>query len=106
MINLLRLSCGTNASYHCAKTLKEKFKENFRIIGTDINEQYLVSTYNYLDSFYKVPYASSPNYYETILEICKKEKIDYINIINDYIRNDENRGYIVLDRKDENIVTK
>ena len=36
----------------------------------------------------------------------EKEKIDYINIINDYIRNDENRGYIVLDRKDENIVTK
>ena len=78
MINLLLLSCGTNACYHCAKTLKEKFIDDFYIIGADINEQYLTPSCNYLDSFYKVPYSSSPNYYETILEICKKEKVDYI----------------------------
>ena len=78
MIKLLLLSCGTNACYHCAKTLKEKFKNNFYIIGADINEQYLTPSCNYVDIFYKVPYSTSPNYYETILEICKKEKIDYI----------------------------
>ncbi|MBE6445135.1 MAG: hypothetical protein E7019_03645 [Alphaproteobacteria bacterium] len=78
MIKLLLLSCGTNACYHCAKTLKEKFEKDFYIIGADINEIYLTPTCNYLDAFYKVPYSSSPNYYEIILEICKKEKIDYI----------------------------
>jgi len=78
MIKLLLLSCGTNACYHCAKTLKEKFQKDFYIVGADINEQYLIPTCNYLDIFYKVPYSSSPNYYETILEICKKEKPNYI----------------------------
>lgn len=78
MVNLLLLSCGTNACYHCAKTLKEKFKKDFYIIGADINEQYLIPTCNYLDAFYKVPYSSSPNYYEKIIEICKNEKVDYI----------------------------
>lgn len=78
MIKLLLLSCGTNACYHCAKTLKEKFKKDFYIIGADINEQYLIPTCNYLDAFYKVPYSSSPNYYEKIIEICKNEKVDYI----------------------------
>ena len=78
MVKLLLLSCGTNACYHCARTLKEKFQKDFHIVGADINEQYLIPTCNYLDAFYKVPYSSSPNYYETIIEICQKEKIDYI----------------------------
>lgn len=78
MVRLLLLTCGTNACYHFAKTIKEKFKEDFYIVGADINEEYLIPTCNYLDNFYKVPYSSSPNYYETILEICRNEKIDYI----------------------------
>lgn len=78
MIKLLLLSCGTNACYHCAKTLKENFEKDFYIVGADINEQYLISTCNYLDMFYKVPCSSSSGYYETILEICKKENINYI----------------------------
>lgn len=78
MVRLLLLTCGTNACYHFAKTIKEKFKEDFYIVGADINEEYLIPTCNYLDNFYKVPYSSSPNYYEIILDICKKEKIEYL----------------------------
>lgn len=75
---ILLLSAGTNACYHVAKTLKEKFQNDFYIIGADINEQHLIPTYNYLDKFYKVPYSYSANYYETILNICNEEKVDYI----------------------------
>ncbi|MBE6449037.1 MAG: ATP-grasp domain-containing protein [Alphaproteobacteria bacterium] len=78
MIKLLLLSCGTNACYHCAKTLKEKFQKDFYIVGADINEQYLTPTCNYLDAFYKVPYSTSPDYYETIIKILNAEKVDYI----------------------------
>ncbi len=78
MSRLLLLSCGTNACYHCAKTLKEKFQKDFYIVGADINEQYLTPTCNYLDAFYKVPYSTSPDYYETIIKILNEEKIDYI----------------------------
>lgn len=78
MIKLLLLSAGTNACYHVAKTLKENFKNDFYIIGADINEEFLIPTFNFIDIFYKVPYSNSPDYYSTILEICKNEKVDYI----------------------------
>lgn len=78
MINVLLLTCGTNASFHFTKIIKKKFKDNFKIVGTDINNEYLVASSIYLDKFYKVPYSSSPEYYQLILNICKEEKIDYI----------------------------
>lgn len=78
MKNLLLLSAGTNACYHVAKILKEKFINEFRIIGADINDSYLIPTTPYLDAFYKVPYTNSPDYYQTILNICREEHIDYL----------------------------
>ena len=78
MINLLLLSAGTNACYHFAKILKLKFKNDFRIIGTDINELHLIATSKYLDGFYKVPKSIDKNFYETIINICIKEKIRFI----------------------------
>ena len=78
MINILILSCGTNASYHFIKTIKEKFTDDFRIIGADINEQYLISSGFMLDKFYKVPYSDSPEYNSVILKICEDEKINVI----------------------------
>ena len=77
-INILLLSCGLNAGYHFSKTLKERFNNKFKIIGADINKPYLVSNYHYIDTFYQVPFSNEANYYETIIEICRKEKIDYI----------------------------
>ncbi len=72
MIKLLILSCGTNANYHIAKILKEKFTDDFMLIGTDVNDFWLIQTKNYLDEFYKVPYSNSDEYSDSI------EKIDYI----------------------------
>lgn len=78
MIKLFILSSGTNAGYHISKTLKEKFKDDFFIIGADINESYLISTVPFLDAFYKVPYSNHKEYYSIILNICKKEKINVL----------------------------
>ena len=78
MINVLLLSAGTNACYHVAKILKDKFSSNFRIIGTDINEGYLIPTIFYLDAFYKVPCINDASYYSKIINIIKKENINYI----------------------------
>lgn len=78
MKKLLLLSSGTNACYHIAETLKEKFSGEFYIIGTDINDSYLVATSQYLDKFYKVPYTTDSCYYNVILKICQNEKPDYI----------------------------
>lgn len=78
MIKLLLLSAGTNACFHVAKTLQDKYKGKFYIIGADINEEYLIPTIGYLNAFYKVPPTKAPGYYEAIIDICKKEKADVI----------------------------
>lgn len=77
MIKVLLLSAGTNACYHVAKILKEKFNK-FYIIGADINDDFLIPSFYFLDSFYKVPGSDHNDYYQTILKICKNEKVDYI----------------------------
>ena len=78
MITLLLLSAGTNACYHVARTLQNKYKGKFYIIGADINEGYLIPTIGYLDAFYKVPPTKTSGYYEKIISICKKEKVGVI----------------------------
>ena len=78
MKKLLLLSCGTNACFHIAKILKEKFSKDFCIVGCDINKQWLIPTCDYLDNFYQSPFSSDDNYYSFVLDICKKEKIDYL----------------------------
>lgn len=78
MKKLLILSCGTNACFHIVRVLKEKFKKDFFIIGCDINKNWLIPNCNYLDMFYQSPLSTDENYYSFILEICKKEKINFL----------------------------
>lgn len=78
MPKLLLLSAGTNACYHLAKTIRAKFPGQFQIIGADINEGWLIPTCPYLDAFYKVPFSSDPAYHDTILDICRQEKVDFL----------------------------
>ena len=77
-INILILSCGLNAGYHVSRILKEKFENKFKIIGTDINKEFLISNRAHLDVFYQVPYSCEDNYYNAILEICRKEGVNCI----------------------------
>ena len=78
MKRLLLLSCGTNACFHIARILKEKFTDDFYIIGSDINKRHLIPTGKYLDEFYQSPFSAEKSYYPFVLDICKKEKIDFI----------------------------
>jgi len=49
---------------------------NIKVIGTNIDD---FSAGNHLcDLFYKVPYANSPNYIESVINIVKAEKVDLI----------------------------
>ena len=78
MIRLLLLTAGTNAGYHIAKTLKEKYGCIFYIVGCDINKKWLIPTAPYIDAFYQCPYINSGSYYSFIIEVCKKEDIQYL----------------------------
>lgn len=75
---VLLLTCGTNACFHIAKTLKEQFQDAFYIVGTDINKRWMIPTACYLDAYYTSPLSSSPEYYQFVLDICTKEKIDFL----------------------------
>lgn len=78
MKKLLLLSCGTNACFHVTRILKEEFTESFYIVGCDINKIWIIPTGEYIDKFYQAPFSTDENYYTFILDICRKEEIDYI----------------------------
>lgn len=78
MKTLLLLTCGTNACYHIARLLKTKFSDNIRVVGADINKQWMIPTSPFLDAFYQSPYSCDPSYYHFILNVCKQEKVDYL----------------------------
>ncbi len=75
---VLLLTCGTNACFHIAKILKEKYFDSFYIVGTDINKRWMIPTSCYLDAYYTSPLSKSPEYYQFVLNICAEEKIDFL----------------------------
>ncbi|MDD7578771.1 MAG: ATP-grasp domain-containing protein [Elusimicrobia bacterium] len=78
MIKILLLSAGTNAIYHLTRIFKEKFPQQFYLFGVDVNPRHLLPSCHNLDGFCQVPYTSDPNYYQTILNICRNEQINVI----------------------------
>lgn len=77
-VTLLLLTCGTNACYHVSKRLKECFGNRIRIVGADINKEWMIPTKPFLDGFYQCPFTSDPSYYQFILSICKKESVSFL----------------------------
>lgn len=73
-MNILILSCGTR------NQLIRYFKENQngidKVVGTDCSV-YAPALYE-TDNHYIVPRMTAPDYLETILDICRKEKIDAV----------------------------
>lgn len=77
-VTLLLLTCGTNACYHISKRLKECFGKRIRIVGADINKEWMIPTKPFLDGFYQCPFTTDPSYYQFILSICKKESVNFL----------------------------
>ena len=99
MKRVLILSCGTNSGYHVSKIISSKYKDEFFLIGTDINEQHLVASILYLNKFYKILPSSNPSFYNEVLDIIAKEKVDILIPIYDQeqkIFNKDNKDLIKL----------
>lgn len=73
-MNLLILSCGTRNQL--MRYFKEKENGINKVVGADCSA-YAPALYE-TDSHYIVPRMTSPDYLETILDICRKEKIDAV----------------------------
>ena len=57
-----------------ADCLKNNGERNIRIIGVDMEIDRTVL--QMVDKLYQVPRATDPSYVDTLLDICKKEKVD------------------------------
>ena len=73
-MNILILSCGTRNKL--IRYFKEKENGIDKIVGTDCSI-YAPALYE-ADSHYIIPRMTSPDYLETVLDICHKEKIDAV----------------------------
>lgn len=78
MKTILLLTCGTNACFHVAKVLKENYSDRIRIVGADINPRWMIPTSPFLDAYYRCPFTKAPQYYPTILDICRTENVDFL----------------------------
>ncbi len=51
-------------------------KKHGEIIGGDVGE--LVPVISFIDKFYKIPKCTDINYVDSLLNICKEEKVDLL----------------------------
>ena len=56
--------------------LIKHLKTQFEVLGADCSD-FNPARY-FVDSFYKIPRADKPEYLDSILEICNKEKVNYV----------------------------
>lgn len=77
MITVLVTSIGSTTAISAAKALR-KGKETYRIVGTDIYPSSEIPGTIFCDAIYQVPRYDSPDYIAQIIEICKKEKVEFI----------------------------
>lgn len=78
-MNYLMLSVGRRGEL--MKNFRASMEAGSRIIATD-NSQYAPALY-FADKQYLVPRIDSPEYIDTILDICKKEKINAVTTFID-----------------------
>lgn len=74
LMNILILSCGTRNLL--VRYFKEKENGIDKVVGTDCSV-YAPALYE-TDAHYIVPRMTEPNYLDTIIDICRKEKINAV----------------------------
>jgi carbamoyl-phosphate synthase large subunit len=75
-ITILLTASGSPSMPGLVKCFKKNGERNIRIIGTDMKND--ASVTQMVDVFYQVPSASSDDYIDCLINICKKEKVDIV----------------------------
>ncbi len=81
MKNVLVTAIGTVTA--TAIVLELKKKNNYYLIGADINQRYEIATSIDVDEYYTFPYASSSDYLDYVLNFCKEHHVDYYYAVLD-----------------------
>ena len=75
-VTVLITACGNPYMPGTAKCLKDNGERNIRLVGADMNED--ITILQMFDMYYRVPRADDPAYLDSILDVCKKEKVDVL----------------------------
>ena len=75
-LTVLVSACGAQFMPGLADCLKNNGERNIKIIGVDMEIDKTVL--QMVDKLYQVPRATDSSYVDTLLEICKKERVDVV----------------------------
>jgi carbamoyl-phosphate synthase large subunit len=75
-LTVMVTAAGNQYMLGLADCLKNNGERNIRIVGTDMNNDPTIL--QMMDKMYQVPSATSSDYIEKLIEICKKEKVDIL----------------------------
>lgn len=78
MKRVLFTSIGATSAISGAKSLRHSQKNAYYIAGTDCNDPFEIPAETWCDAVYKVPLFHDDSYIKSMLEICKKERIEYL----------------------------
>ena len=73
-ITILMSACGSPTMPGGLSCFRNNGERLIRVIGVDMVDE--PTARHMLDGFYKVPPVTSPDYFDIILNICKKENVD------------------------------
>lgn len=75
-ITILLTACGNVYMPGIVDCLKNNGERTIRLIGVDMNKD--DSILQMFDAYYVVPKADDPSYIDYLLEICEKEKVNFL----------------------------
>lgn len=109
-LRILITAAGSPTWPQMAQDLKNNGERNITIIGVDINVD--PTMLQYIDKVYYAPAVSAPNYINTLLDICAKERIDIfvpgmsqeLEIVLDRIKDFEGQNVKVAISKGEGLL--
>jgi carbamoylphosphate synthase large subunit len=79
-------AAGTGTAFAIASRLRSNWGTTFKLLLTDIFDDYLVTASLLSDKFFKIPYAIDPAFEHSIVRILLEEKVQtYIPVLNEEI---------------------
>lgn len=75
-LTVLLSACGAQFAPGLVNCLKDNGECHIRVIGVDMHYDHTLDSL--YDAIYEVPAASSPQYVDDLLEICRKETVDVV----------------------------
>lgn len=77
-LNVLITGIGSSNSLSFVKGLRRQDEIGVTIIGTDIYDREFSTGGQFVDKFYKVPYAADPEFISSLLDLCKENNVHVV----------------------------